>query len=54
MERIQYLIDTNVAIDYLGKKLPVAGLVHGLTLLTRNTADFKNISDLLLVDPHKL
>ena len=129
MERIQYLIDTNVAIDYLGKKLPVAGmnlmnhivnnlptvsvitkievlgfkapdpydqmftnfiqdvivlnltddvvltsinirrsnktklpdaiiaataLVHGLTLLTRNTADFKNIPDLLLVDPHKL
>jgi predicted nucleic acid-binding protein len=129
MERAQYLIDTNVAIDYLGKKLPDAGmsfinhvvdnfptvsvitkievlgfkapepydrlltnfmddvlvlsltdeivltsihirknyktklpdaiiaataLVHDLTLLTRNSADFKNLVDVILMDPYKL
>lgn len=26
MEQPQYLIDTNVGIDYLGKKLPLSGM----------------------------
>lgn len=26
MEQPQYLIDTNVVIDYLGQKLPVSGM----------------------------
>jgi hypothetical protein len=127
MERTQYLIDTNIVIDYLGERLPASGmafmnrvfdnlplvsvitkieilgfkapgeyeqllnnfmqdvtvlnltddivaasiniqknyktklpdaiiaataLVHGLTLLTHNSADFKNILDLALIDPY--
>jgi len=26
MERTQYLIDTNIVIDYLGKRLPASGM----------------------------
>lgn len=129
MEQAQYLIDTNVVIDYLGQKLPISGmtfmhqvidtlphvsvitkievlgfnapaqyyqlltnfmddvtmlgltgevvarsidirknyktklpdaiiaataLVYDLTLITRNMADFKNIADLPVVNPHVL
>jgi predicted nucleic acid-binding protein len=40
-------------------KLPDAiiaatAMVHGLTLLTRNTADFNIIEDLQVIDPYKL
>jgi predicted nucleic acid-binding protein len=40
-------------------KLPDAiiaatALVHNLTLITRNTSDFKNIVDLIVIDPHKI
>jgi len=129
MEQPQYLIDTNVVIDYLGQKLPVSGmnfmntiidnipnvsvvtkievlgfnalaehyqlltqfmedatvldlssnvvdtsieirkkhktklpdaiiaataLVHNLTLISRNTSDFKNITGIQVIDPHNL
>jgi len=33
--------------------IAVTALVYDLTLLTRNTKDFKNIADLKLVDPHQ-
>lgn len=41
------------------KKLPDAiiaatALVHGLTLVTRNTADFKNVPGLTVVNPHEI
>lgn len=127
MEQPKYLIDTNVVIDYLGKKIPVSSMdfmnrviddypilsiitkiellsfnapkehyellndfmndanvidlasnvvdvcieirkaykiklpdaiiaataiVYGLTLITRNTSDFKNINGLKTIDPH--
>ncbi|WP_299290683.1 type II toxin-antitoxin system VapC family toxin [uncultured Mucilaginibacter sp.] len=129
MEQPQYLIDTNAVIDYLGRKMPEAGmafldqvldtapkvsvitkievlgfnapakdyqllknfmddvalieltaaivertiairklyktklpdaiiaataLVHDLTLITRNTTDFKNITGIKLLDPYLL
>jgi predicted nucleic acid-binding protein len=66
MEQSRYLIDTNVVIDYQTiairksnkTKLPDAiiaatALVNELTLITRNTADFKNITGLNLLDPYK-
>jgi predicted nucleic acid-binding protein len=114
MEQIEYLVDTNAVIDYLGKKLPTKGMLFmndvidtvpnisvisklngfmndaivfdltnnivercidirkkyksklpdaiiaatalecGYTLITRNTADFKNISKLKLCNPWKV
>lgn len=34
--------------------IAATALVHGFTLLTRNTADFKNIAGLTLINPHEL
>ena len=44
---------------YCRIKLPDAiiaatALVHNLTLLTRNVADFKNIENLNLINPHEI
>lgn len=34
--------------------IAATALVHNLTLLSRNTADFKNITGLTVIDPHTL
>jgi predicted nucleic acid-binding protein len=54
------IIERTIAIRQQHKtKLPDAiiaatALVHNLTLITHNTADFKNIADLKMIDPHSL
>ncbi len=54
------IVETSIDIRKNYKtKLPDAiiaatALVYGLTLLTRNTADFKNILNFVLIDPYKL
>ncbi|CAN5393106.1 hypothetical protein BH10BAC3_BH10BAC3_30350 [soil metagenome] len=34
--------------------IAATALVHNLTLLSPNTADFKNITGLVVIDPHAL
>ncbi len=41
-------------IKLLDAIIAATALVHGLTLLTRNVTDFKNIDALNLIDPHKM
>jgi hypothetical protein len=54
------VINLSIAIRKTGKiKLPDAiiaaiALVFELTLITRNTADFKNIPGLKIVNPHEV
>ncbi len=54
------IVERTIAIRKLYKtKLPDAiitatALVHELTLVTRNTADFKNIAGIKLLDPYLL
>ncbi|WP_198675460.1 PIN domain-containing protein [Pleomorphovibrio marinus] len=53
-----YLIDTNVAIDFLDNKLPdeiiaATALTYDLTLLTRNIGDFKKIEGLKVTNPNE-
>ena len=43
----RYLIDSNSIIDY-------SALEYGLTLITRNIADFKNIEGLKLINPYEI
>lgn len=45
MEQPQYLIDTNVVIDYLGRKLPVSGMnfMHGVINAVPNISIVTNI-----------
>ncbi len=54
------IVDRTISIRKLYKtKLPdtiiaATALVHELTLVTRNTADFKNIAGIKLLDPYLL
>ena len=54
------VVDESILIRKKYKtKLPDAiiaatALVYDLTLITRNTSDFKNISELKTIDPHSL
>jgi predicted nucleic acid-binding protein len=54
------IIDQTIELRKVYKtKLPDAiiaatALVHGMTLISRNASDFKNISGLKLVDAHTL
>jgi predicted nucleic acid-binding protein len=54
------IVNKTIAIRKSKKmKLPDAivaatALVYDLTLITRNTADFKNITELKTIDPHSL
>lgn len=41
-------------IDLPDAIIAATAFVYGLTLVTRNTADFKNIEDLAVIDPHNL
>jgi hypothetical protein len=58
----KYLLDSNavIALRKLIKiKLPDAiiaatALVHNLTLLSRNTHDFKNVPGLTVLNPHTM
>jgi len=55
----KFLMDSNVIIDYLDKKLPDAiiaatAIFHNFTLLTRNVDDFKNISFLHILNPWEI
>jgi len=64
----QYLIDSNVVIDYLSGKLPENGkhllnhliniaataLSSGFILLTRNKKDFDTIKGLEIFNPYEL
>ena len=55
-----FLMDTNVVIDYLGNNLPPSGaafidnLPGVISVITRNTDDFKNIDNLELLNPWEL
>jgi hypothetical protein len=41
----EFLIDTNAIIDYMG---------GSITLISRNTKDFKNIEGLEVINPYEL
>jgi len=46
-----FLFDTNFIIYSAQDKINVADFLHNLTLVTRNTDDFKNISGLKILNP---
>jgi predicted nucleic acid-binding protein len=48
------LIRQKSKIDLGDAIIAATALVHNLTLITHNTADFKNIADLKMIDPHSL
>ncbi|MGI4750265.1 MAG: type II toxin-antitoxin system VapC family toxin [Janthinobacterium lividum] len=60
VELTSAIADRTIAVRKLYKiKLPDAiitatALVHGFTLITRNTTDFKNIGGIKVLNPHQL
>lgn len=54
IERKTIQIRQNQKIKLPDAIIAATSLVHGLSLITRNTADFKNIADLKTIDPHSL
>jgi toxin FitB len=48
------LIRKKIKIKLPDAIIAATALVHHLTLITRNTADFKKIEDLLLLDPWEM
>jgi hypothetical protein len=50
------LIDTNIAIGYIGNRLSLQSMdkLNGLDVLTHNTKDFENIVGLKVYQPDTL
>ncbi|MBK6642007.1 MAG: type II toxin-antitoxin system VapC family toxin [Bacteroidetes bacterium] len=60
LDLTSYIVDATIEIRRKYKtKLPdsiiaATALVHNLVLISRNTADFKNIQGIQVIDPHSL
>ena len=55
----RYLLDTNVVLDFMGKKLPDAiiaatAIINNFTLITHNIKDFQKITELQTMDLYML
>jgi len=53
----KYLLDTNVVLNFMGRKLPaksrffLSAIINDFTLITHNVKDFKKITELQIIDP---
>ena len=55
----RYLLDTNVVLDFMGKKLPDAiiaatAIINDFTLITHNIKDFQKVTGLQVIDSYTI